>query len=298
MVSVMNADGSHQANFYGTSQAATDNLRDECWSPNGASVGFIHDNGNTTAPVAAIKAIDISVNSSGTVVGSNVRTIYNAPANTGITPGTAWSSTATMGKYAFATYNPSNSNRTLWVVSQTGGSPIKVWGSDSTYVKENGSVMGHRQTLSSATWSPDDEHLAAVRADSAGTTTPTAMVTIMIFRTSDNGLTWSYDDSIKVAGGASMPVSGLEWSRNGNGINKLAYNNFNDGFLYYVDPSTNAVPFTNSVPGRFPTWSTNNSVISYWNSSYYHTVVPFTTTVSYTFANPAYYQSPAIHWKR
>jgi hypothetical protein len=305
-VAVMDADGSHQTNLYGSAQTAGQFFMYESWSPTGTSIAFVQTNGSATAPVASIKALDVSVNSSGAAVASNVRTIYNLPANTDVNVGLAWSSTVTMGKIAYATWDPVSSTRTLWVIPQTGGAPIKVWGCDATYVKEDGSVIGHRQPLTSPTWSPDDHMLAAIRADSATTATPYVVSTIMIFSTTDNGGTWSYTDSIKVPGTTGPGVAGLEWSRNASGINKLAYYNAGDWSLYYVSPVTGAVPTTNGVKGRYPAWSPDNGLIIFQNlggggngsSSYLSKIVPFTTNVTNIVPEPADPTVPLVRWKR
>jgi hypothetical protein len=305
-VAVMDADGTHQTNLYGTTLPIGTYLDDESWSPGGTSISFVENNGSTTAPVGAIKAIDLSVNSSGAAIGSNVRTIYDLPAGYGTSGGVQWSSTSAMNKIAFATWNPNTTDRTLWVVPATGGAPIRVWGSDATYIKEDGSVLGHRQTLSNATWSPNDERLAAVRLDSAGApTNPYAVATIMIFNTTDNGNTWTYTDSIKIAGSTSTPVANLEWSRGANGIDKLAYGNLNynanKGQIFYVDPVTNAVPTTQGVLGRCPSWSPDNMTLIYNNRSsgdYLSKITSFSTNVSNVVVNPSYGAPPTIRWKR
>jgi hypothetical protein len=299
----MNVDGTHQTNLFGTNQPVGQYFDNECWSPTGTSISFVQADWSPTAPVAAIKALDVSVNSSGAVVGSNVRTIYSLPTNTGVNSGVSWSSTTTMGKIAFGTYHANNTVRTLWVISQGGGAPIKVWESDSTYIKEDGSVIGHRQPIVSATWSPDDHRLAAVRYDSAGTSTPWAVSTIMIFNTNDNGSTWTYTDSIKVPGNSNASVMGLEWSRIPNGINRLAYHNAENGLLYYVSPTTGATPTTNGVSGSYPAWSPDDSAIIFNNrvngtSNQLSKVIPMTSTVTNIVAQPALIAYPLVRWKR
>jgi hypothetical protein len=309
-VSVMDADGTHQTNLFGTTEARGEHFRDASWSPTGTSICFSQSNLSNTAPVASIKALDVSVNSSGIAVASNVRTIYNVPPGSGLNPGTAWSSTAAMGKIAFCPWNPNSTDRTLWVVPQTGGAPIKVWGSDATYIKEDGSVLGHRQSLGYPTWSPDDERLAVVRYDSSGTPDQYVVSTIMIFTTGDNGNSWSYTDSIKVSAAPGATVVNmyyLEWSR--AGMNKLAYGNAQDGLLYYVDPQTRdingvlTVPTTNGVTGTCPSWSPDNGTLIFnntagANSDYLSRIVPFTTTVTNVVQSPADVGYPLVRWKR
>jgi hypothetical protein len=305
----MDADGTHQTNLYGTAQSAGLYFDDESWSPGGTSISFVETNRgwNTTAPAAVIKAIDVSYNSSGVAVGSNARTVYSLPPTYIATGGVQWSSTATMGKIAFGTWNPNNSDRTLWVVPQAGGTPIRVWGSDATYIKEDGSVIGHSQYLSNATWSPDDHRLAAVRIDSTSTSNPYAVSTIMIFNTTDNGSTWTYTDSIKVPGRGNTSVADLEWSRT-NVVNKLAfadlgYNGPNNGQLFYVSPVTGAVPATNGVLGRCPSWSPDDNAIIFNNRSgaggdYLSRITSFSTNVSNVVASPADPTTRTVRWKR
>jgi hypothetical protein len=207
-----------------------------------------------------------------------------------------------MGKIAFATYSPANTFRTLWVIPQAGGTPIKVWESDATYIKEDGSVIGHPQGIGYPTWSPDDHRLAVIRQDSSGTQNWFAVSTIMIFNTTDNGATWTYADSIKVPGTSAATVLDLEWSSSGNGINKIAYHNWENGMIYYVDPITGAVPTTNGVQGCNPAWAPDNSALIFYNLGQSRgnlsRITPFETTVTNIVQHPAHLPYTMIRWKR
>jgi hypothetical protein len=210
-----------------------------------------------------IKAIDVSVNSKGVAVGSNVRTIYGLPDKTWGVGTVAWSSTSTMGKVAFTEADPTGTHYGLWTVPANGGPPTNIYSVDTSWL--------HRRVgLNFPTWSPDDSRLAVARGDSAQVTT------IMIFNTT----TWAYVDSIKVQApaGKSAGSLGIEWSR--TGLNKLAFSM--NSQLYYCDPSTGAIPATDGVATRAVTWSPNNSsiLIAPPDMSGQYKVVPFTTSTT------------------
>ncbi|HVK37575.1 MAG TPA: hypothetical protein VNA88_03520 [Candidatus Kapabacteria bacterium] len=302
-VAVMNEDGSNQKSLFGASEPSGHRFQDVSWAPTGSTLCFMQQAASTTTPEATIKTVDVSISSTGTVTGTNVRTLYSLPTGDGAPGGMEWSSTSTMGKIAYTTYNGSNTVRSLRLLNQTGvGTPSVVWESDASYIKPDGTVLGHRQTLSSPAWNYNDQQLAVVRADSSGTAFQYAVCTIMIFSTADNGSTWTYTDSITVTGGSELSVWGLSWSRGTSGIDKLAYANLNDNLVYYVDPTTGAVPTTNGVRGRIPTWSPADTAIVFvgtgTGSAYLSRLVPMTTTVTNYVPTPAITSAPVIKWKR
>lgn len=234
-LAVMDVDGSHPTTIYQAPKPSPMILYGSpTWSADGGSIVFTQSGGGGSD---TIKAIDVSVNSSGQAVGSNVRVIAIAP--TGVGYKNAFWSSAGSGLIAF-TSNETNSN-SLWTVSASGGTPTKIMSIDKTW-------SGSANPLGMPTWNGDDSRLALIRMGASNTT-------IMIYNTS----TWAYEDSIVVPG----TVNGLEWSR--SGMNKLAYSTNNQ--IYYVDPVTGATPTTNNVTGGFPAWAPDNSSLMYTAST-------------------------------
>ena len=306
-LAVMDTDGTHQTNIYGGhSMSASFWYNWGSWSPTGGAICFYQSNLNTSAPQDTLKAIDVSVNSSGTAVGSNVRTIYAFPNGDGSTAGLAWSSTSTMNKIAFVSANANNKINTLYIISTTGGTPQKVCQIDgSTFVKENGSIVGHRMGLLYPTWSPDDHRLAVNRCDSSDVATGVTVAnTIMIFNTTDNGSTWTYTDSIKTSSSAYpynfSPFQSLDWSRSNGGIDQLAFANSGSNILYHCTPTTGSTPTSIGVSGYAPVWSPNNSSILYYNTTNgdVSKITPFGTSVTNVISSPAIASIRQIRWKR
>jgi hypothetical protein len=226
------------------------------WSPSGGSVVFSQV-GSGSIP-DSIKAIDISVNTKGNVVSSNLRTIVAQTSTSSRVKNSFWSSTAGANKIAYT--QDDGASNSLWIVSASGGSPTQVASIDETWA---GSTSG----LGYPTWNADDSRLAVVRHGNNS-----AM--IMIYNTS----TWEYVDSIAVDG----TIFGLEWSR--AGANKLAFGlqavGGTTNKLYFVTPTTGSTPTTNNVLGSYPTWSPNNSSVLYFNSQNAYKNVPGTTSTT------------------
>jgi hypothetical protein len=262
------------------------------WSPAGGSIAWIANKWTSARTYGiAIKALDVSVNSQGKPVASNLRTIISLPSNTsfsdGIGPEVAWSSTSTTNQIAYTTVGPDNGdpNYELYVVSASGGTATEIYESDT-------SDWHHKVALANPTWNADDSRLAVVRYDS--TSSGSHYSTIMIFNTS----TWAYVDSISIVA-ASIPEY-LEWSR--TGLNKLAFGMSNGSsiVLYYCTASSGSTPATDGVSYRpaGPTWSPNNSSIMYFTSSLaLNKVVPFTTTTTQV-ASSITGGAGGIRWKR
>ena len=299
----MDSDYTHQTSIYGEGINSAYAYSGPSWSPDNGSIAFMQNSGTATAPANSIKAVDVTVNTDGTVSGTNARTIFNLPsteADNAFGHAVAWSNTSTMDKIAFATRELNDSRRTVWIVPATGGTPIKVWECDSSFVKENGSVAGHAMPLSTPTWSPDDSRIAFERLDSGTATSYSSSgtsrtVTIMIFTTTDNGSTWSYTDSIKHSStGANSFYPDIEWSR--TGLNKLALWYQEDGKLYYANPSSTSSITTDGATGGWLSWSPNNSAILHALSSNIWKSIPFTTTTYATGTNPSLGGS-LVRWK-
>ena len=247
---VMDTDGAHQAAVQVASDIAI-GYNSPSWSPTGASICFTQ----TGTTPDAIKAIDVSFSAGLSPQGIHLRTIVGLPDTSNHIVYPYWSSTTAMGKIAYMTYNSNSS--TFYVISQSGGVPTPIY------------TLAHGGGY--CAWSSDDSRLALGRDD-----TPGNSGTIMIFNTS----TWMPVDSIKVPG----YIVGLDWSR--SGMNKLAFGLTSDGgfayYLYYCDPTTNAVPVTNGVSGWGPSWSPNNSsiVFTYWPPPELYKVTSFTSTIT------------------
>jgi hypothetical protein len=293
-IAVMDSDYAHQSTLY-TSGTTGLSVRGPSWSPTNASIAFM-ENSNT------IKAVDVTLNTDGTVSGTNARTIYSMP-NSQFDNGytVSWSNTTATNKIAFATRDPYSSRRTVWVISGSGGTPIKVWESDSSFVKEDGSIAGHIVPAASPTWSPDDSHIAIERLDSGASSSyygagPTRATTIMIFSTTDNGNTWAYTDSIKHSSTASNAYyPDIEWSS--TGLNKLALLGYSDGLLYYANPTTGSALTTDGIESGGLSWSPNNSSILHCSGTALWKSVPFTTTTYGTGTNPSYGGNTQVQWK-
>ncbi len=239
---VMDSDGAHPTPIQIAGDTSVTYGSSPSWSPTGTAICFTQ--GGTSTVPDSIKAIDVSVATSLTPLGSNLRTIFGLP-NTSIRmKNPFWSSTTAMGMIAYATNE--GASESVWVVPQSGGMPMKIFSVDTSWV-HNPNPLGY------CTWSPDDSRLAVCRFSSGANPT-----TIMIFNTS----TWAYVDSIPLTGW----VVGLDWSR--NGLNKLAFgmapSSSDPYYLYYCDPTTAATPVTNGVVGSLPTWSPDNSIIVYF----------------------------------
>jgi len=272
----MDTDGTHNTavQVAGVSTSIINYTYLPGWSPTGGSICFTQW-GSATAP-DTIKAIDVSVNSSGVPVGSNLRTIVGLPDQTVRLNGAYWSSTSAVGMIAYTTRD--GATNSLYVVSQSGGTPTKICSVDTAW-------MHFGLTLKNPTWSPDDSRLAVCRDSSANASTATSM--ILIFNTS----TWACVDSIAITGG----VFGLEWSRSGS-MNKLAFVDFVSGsnHLYYCDPTTGATPTTYGLVGSYPTWSPNNSSVMYVNSSGLTKNIPLTSTTT----SVSSFGGAGVKWKR
>jgi hypothetical protein len=303
-IAVMDSDYTHQTSIYGDGINATYSYRGPSWSPNNGSIAFIRNSGTAAVPVNSIMAVDVTLSSTGTVSGTNARTIYALPSgqvDNGWT--TAWSNTSATDMIAYGTRTITGPKQTaVWVVPASGGTPVKVWGMDTTFVKEDGSVIGHTMPVGWATWSPDDSRLAFERFDSGARTSYATSgisraVTIMIFSTTDHGATWTYTDSIKHSStGGNSYFDDIQWSRTGQ--NKLALSYHEDGLLYYANPSTNTTLTTDGLAGGAQlSWSPDNSSILHNSSSSIWKSVPYTTTVYATATSPTYGDLPVVRWK-
>ncbi len=277
-IGVMDTDAGHQTNVVTAgSSNSTENLMSPSWNYSGASITYK----DIAGTASSIKAVDVSVNSSGVPVGSNVRTIYALTTSDSATiqSGPAWCATSSTGKIAF-TRNHLGSQlglSELCTVSQSGGT-VTVLASYSK-LNTNHIVMSH---YTSPTWSPDDAKIAVIREDTIQHST------VMIYDASSGAAL----DSIPLAGG----VTSLEWSR--SGMNELVYlytpNSSTPYELYYVAPTTGSTPTTNSVVAGSPTWSPNNSGIMFVNSGL-KKVVPFTSSIT-TISSSA--GGNSLNWKR
>lgn len=235
----MDSDATDQTELYRVTSASITVGGSQTWSPDGSSIVFTLQ-GSGSIP-DTIKAIDVSVNSDGEAVGSNLRTILGLSGTSVRIKNPFWCSASSTGKVAYTTHN--GATESLWVMSESGGTPTEIFRVDTAWTH-------YSVPLGTPTWNSDDSRLAIIRIGSYGSST-----TIMIFNTS----TWAYVDSIAVSGA----ISGLEWSR--SGMNKLAFGLYASGVysINFCDPTTGASPTTSGVCGQYPTWSPNNSSVIY-----------------------------------
>jgi hypothetical protein len=279
-ICVMDSNGSHQTVLLtsGTSGHTFGSANDffVSWSATGGSIAFVAATSNLSLYGDSIFALDVSLNSSGVPIASNVRLIYAAPASTDITH-IEWCSTTTMGKIAFGTTKGTTSGSDRWVVSQSGGTPVKVAHLDSALT-------------SKITWSPDDSRICFSWGVWDGSGTYTGGM-LRIYSTTDNGSTWAYTDSVSLpASTYGTSTTGLEWSRGGTWTNgKLAFCRsggvLTHSTLYYCDPVTGATPSTNNVTALYPSWNPTNTALAMTPSSgtstdYIDKVTAFGTSVS------------------
>lgn len=275
---VSDSDGTHITTIY-TASSTTEEVSSPTWSPDGKSICFLDLNGNFTR---AIKAIDVSVNSSGVAVGSNLRTIYVPSASDSvILTNPRWCQNSTTGQIVFTRLHDGYTQRYLseiCTVSQSGGSP-------TVLASIQGSGHGADGRFSLPCWSPDDSKIAARRQDT--TISGVIYCTIMIFDASNGNAT----DSINLHSSALNP-SPLVWSH--SGMNQLAFGA--SGNLYYCAPTTGSTPSTNGVTAQLNCWSpTNSSLLVGGQGAALQKNTPFTTSLSNIAS--AFYDIPQIDWK-
>ncbi len=234
-IAVMNADGSNQTNIYTSPTSGNFSLGvSPCWSPNGSSVAWIENNDT-------IKAIDVSVNTHGVPVGSNLRTIYatTAGSNNFVIHGLAWCSNSSTGEIAFvASYSTGGGTgaSTVYTISQSGGTPT--------------SVITESQNLCySVSWSPDDSKIAF-----SGHTASAPAAWYLRVADASSGSLLEAD---------SLPqVNNVEWERSGSTISFD-----NAGVIYYLDYGSGNGEYTQSVAGTNPTWSPDDANVMFVKSS-------------------------------
>jgi hypothetical protein len=271
IIEVMDTDASNQTAII-TAASTTELLAYPTWSPTAGSISYL--DGATNSNVAAIKAADVSVNSKGVPVASNIRSIFtNSTSDTASISTPAWSSVSSTGEIAFVRNHQGSKLglAELCIVSTSGGSATVL--QSASGLNSSGTVQKH---YLSPSWSPDDSRIAVVRRDTSiapnGTTN---ICTILIIDPSTGTAT----DSIKT----TMYVSWLEWSR--SGMNELALTaaTSSGSELYYVTPSTGSTIAGNGIANAGSvTWSPNNSSVLTQGhaTNYLVKVTPFTTSTS------------------
>jgi Tol biopolymer transport system component len=264
---VMNADGSNLTPILRRTSTNYAFGGSPTWSPDGGSIAFTLVGDGVNQP-DTIKAIDISVDNNGAVVGSNLRTIVGLSTVNVRIKNPFWSATTGTDVIAYVTDN--GTTNSLYTVPAAGGASTLISTIDKAWA-------GHTNPLGTPTWNGDDSKLAMIRLGVNNTT-------IMIYNTS----TWDYIDSITVAGG----IAGLEWSRAGS-TNSLAYSIA--GKIYYVAPTTGAAPTTNNASGSYPAWAPDNNSMMVVNSSDLYKNTAFSASSSYVTALS--YITGAVKWK-
>jgi len=292
-IAVMDSDGTHQTTVL--SPKGTETMGTPNWSSSGGSIAY-QDAAGGSSYVNSVKAMDISVNSRGVPVSSNVRTIYATQnTDTAFIVDPAWCSVSTTAQIAFVRRyggagwgSPNLGLAQLCTVSQSGGTPTVLASYKILATQGNGNPLVISHYLY-PTWSPDDSKIAVAREDTVG------HWTIMIY----NSSTGAAQDSIPFSG----TVACLEWSR--TGLNKLLFqetpNSSTPWTIYYCDPTTGSTPTTNSVTGSNPTWSPNNNTVMYITGAPTDAFMKddaFTSTTSTLQSSGFYGGTTGMNWKR
>ena len=277
---VSDSDGSHITTIY-TASSTSEEVSNPTWSPDGNSICFLDINTSSNF-TRSIKAIDVSVNSSGVTVGSNLRTIFASSASDSvIIANPRWCQNGSTGEIVFSRLHDNYTERYLseiCTVSQSGGTP-------SVVTSIQGSGHGADGRFSLPCWSPDDSKIAARRQDT--TISGVIYCTIMIFNASTGAAT----DSISLHSSALNPGV-LVWSH--TGMNELAFGA--NGDLYYCAPATGSTPSTNSVTAQLNCWSpTNSSLLMGGQGAALQKNTTFTSSLSNIAS--AFYDIPQIDWK-
>ncbi len=263
-IAVMDTSGANQTVIYTPSTGYI--VYNPTWSPTGGSIAFAES--DFSLGVSAIKVIDVSVNSSGVAVGSNLRTIasWSASDSEGVFNndddcGPAWCQQSTTGKIAFLLYHtnwsgsPNHYRTDLCTIPQAGGTVTML----ATRTPSNNGVA---DMLFAPTWSPDDSHIAA--RVFAGGPDP-----VLVF-----DMTGAVTDSTPLATtSTNRPV---RWSH--SGLNELVIGSGGTNPMYYLTPGSS--PTSESITGSTGTWSPNNSGIMYLNGGAMLKVIPNTTTAT------------------
>jgi hypothetical protein len=275
---VMDTDGSHRSAILQSESTQWTFDGAPCWSPSGTSIAFTQ-NGNGHAP-DTLKAIDVSVDNSGAVVASNLRTLYAAPNTNVHLNNPFWCATSSKNAVAFTSWTGGTTS--LYTISGTGGTPTEVWTADTAFTH-------YVHCLGYPTWSPDDSRLALYRINYNNGTYSS---TLMIFDMS----TLAYTDSIALAG----DILGVEWSRSGQ--DKLVFS-FGSSYsathyVTYCDPTTNATPTSNGVIGTYPTWAPNNSSLMIGLTGTIYKNDAYSSNTSTVVTNVGSSSFTAVKWKR
>jgi hypothetical protein len=249
-VCVMDTDGTNQTVIYTAASGVT--AWSPSWSPTGGSVAWCEMTGDGIGTAEAIKAIDVTVNSNGVAVGSNLRTIASwTGADSVMIAGsprtTTWCQQSATGEIAFTLWHTNkvgleHNVLDLCTASSSGGT-VTVLAS-----RNNGASYEY------CLWSPDDSKIAM--------TYPGAIVLY-------DASTGAVDDSIL----ESISARDIAWSH-GSVLNSLV---FGGSQTHYLMPGSS--PTTENVNSGTVTWSPNNSgVMSAYGDL--TKLKPFTTTTT------------------
>jgi len=239
-IAVMDSDGSHQTTLYtapasisGTTYACA-NLKAACWSPSGGSIAWLEAD--------TIKALDVTVNSSGVPVASNIRVIYTNGGSETMN-GLAWCSGTSTSALAFTAYHAGPTSE-LYTVPQSGGSATTIASETSGGV------------FSSPTWSPDDSKIGTMQII-AGTSGECKLWVL-----SASGSLLETDTFSTLA-----QTKNCEWARSGNTIAFGGQETGGAQHVYYIDYGSGTGPYTQSVTGDMPSWNPTNATIMFTNIS-------------------------------
>lgn len=281
---VMDTTGANQTSVYSAS-TTSEGEWSPTWAPGGGSISWIKlPNGSPDNTGATyIMAEDISVNSNGIPVASNLRTIATCTNYKGGIWAQAWSSLSSTGQIAFVMTDSEGSNGAwdyLCTVSTSGGSwhtLAKIWDNYSTTGLGGGSF--------GVAWSPDDSKIVVTYGS-------TSKMSLMIYDASSGAQL----DSIAPPSGDNGALH-PEWSH--SGLNSISYGvNTGTAWALYYDtpgsaPTTNGVTFSSGA--QLPTtWSPDNSSLMLVSGGALKKLWSFssnTTTVLSTFGGSS------LNWK-
>jgi len=266
-VGVMDTDGTHQTNIYTGVQY--ESIGTPTWSPTGGSItwsGRVYGSGDR------IMAIDVSVNSSGVAVGSNLRTLVSWQTSDSVgVQSIRWCQQATTGKIAFALHHTNTVGAEFNVYDlctvPAGGGTVTVVASRNP--SRSGSLM-----LYNPTWSPDDSKIATYASIFLNDTGSAQANSFVVFNASTGAVT----DSIPVT---LHTIWRSPWSH--SGLNELVIP-YPYGPIYYLTPTSGSTPASSGLTGYHTTWSPNNSSVMFLSTpgagGVLEKTVPNSTTAS------------------
>jgi hypothetical protein len=285
-LAVMDSDGTHQTVINTSDVNRNGNNLRPMWST-GSSVSYATNILSNDTVYSSIRAIDVSVNSSGTAIGSNIRSLaaYSYVQSDASKQGAScwspsWSSTSSVNQIAYSVVARNGSAKYLCRVSASTGIVDTLWSTTD-------------QIRSNPTWNSDDSRIAVSCYN--GT-----RGYIIVLNTSTKAVT----DSIYL--GSHSP-SYIEWSRAAGSVNKLAIIDGGDYHLYYLTPSNGSSLESTGIATYGATWSPSNSTVMYnytrtsggsRNYTYPLVTVRPSSTTTTTVVSDFGYRIEQLNWHR